>query len=430
MDTERIGIEMTQQETDEKNAMGNSQNTIRREYDFAPDVKLKECRFCRVMIPKKAKICPNCRMSLKRHWFRNVAAVIFAVAVIGAGGYYLSAHWGIMKDAVASVWMAQDRSALPVMSMTTDHTEMDKLAGSETTEAANMPETAEKTAQQTESKAGAGAETAEAAVKDGSGENKSNTLSAVEKETEDRNDIVEADAQDTESRNDTASAETGEAEDKAVTVAAGEEEIENGNEAAPAEAKEIGRKSEAAVMENEKAAAPVEAKVTENETEMAEAGERENKSSTAAVKAQGVTEKQTSTERGTEETHVDSGAMGSQEIDFREDCIEVSYKSLLRDPETYLDEALMVEVQVVCQVNGGLFDDNTYYLCKTDDANNITRYYIVRDDRETDDTLILEGDILTVFGKMFGTCRIPADLIGTRPTVPAVSMLYYDLTGE
>lgn len=430
MDTERIGIEMTQQETDEKNAMGNSQNTIRREYDFAPDVKLKECRFCRVMIPKKAKICPNCRMSLKRHWFRNVAAVIFAVAVIGAGGYYLSAHWGIMKDAVASVWMAQDRSALPVMSMTTDHTEMDKLAGSETTEAANMPETAEKTAQQTESKAGAGAETAEAAVKDGSGKNKSNTLSAAEKETEDRNDIVEADAQDTESRNDTASAETGEAEDKAVTVAAGEEEIENGNEAASAEAKEIGRKSEAAVMENEKAAAPVEAKVTENETEMAEAGERENKSSTAAVKAQGVTEKQTSTERGTEETHVDSGAMGSQEIDFREDCIEVSYKSLLRDPETYLDEALMVEVQVVCQVNGGLFDDNTYYLCKTDDANNITRYYIVRDDRETDDTLILEGDILTVFGKMFGTCRIPADLIGTRPTVPAVSMLYYDLTGE
>ena len=386
-----------------------SQNTIRREYDFAPDVKLKECRFCRVMIPKKAKICPNCRMSLKRHWFRNLAAVVFAVAVIGAGGYYLSAHWGIMKDAVASVWMAQDRSALPVMSMTTDHTEMDKLVGSETTEAANIPETAEKTAQQTESQAGAGAETAEVAVEDGSGEKKSNTMSAVEKEIEDRNDIAAADAQDTESRNDTASAETGEAEDKTVTAAAGEEEIENGNEAAPAEAK---------ITENEK------------ETEMVDASERENKSSTAAVKAQGVTENQTSTERDTEETYVDSGAMGSQEIDFREDCIEVSYKSLLRDPETYLDEALMVEVQVVCQVNGGLFDDNTYYLCKTDDANNITRYYIVRDDRETDDTLILEGDLLTVFGKMFGTCRIPADLIGTRPTVPAVSMLYYDLTGE
>lgn len=431
-DREIKGQESRQKETNMLDMDTVSQNTIRREYDFAPDVKLKECRFCRVMIPKKAKICPNCRMSLKRHWFRNLAAVVFAVAVIGAGGYYLSAHWGIMKDAVASVWMAQDRSALPVMSMTTDHTEMDKLVGSETTEAANIPETAEKTAQQTESKAGAGAETAEAAVKDGSGENKSNTLSAVEKETEDRNDIVEADAQDTESRNDTASAETGEAEDKTVTAADGEEEIENGNEAAPAEAKEIGRKSEAAVMENEKAAAPAEAKITENEkeTEMVDASERENKSSTAAVKAQGVTENQTSTERDTEETYVDSGAMGSQEIDFREDCIEVSYKSLLRDPETYLDEALMVEVQVVCQVNGGLFDDNTYYLCKTDDANNITRYYIVRDDRETDDTLILEGDLLTVFGKMFGTCRIPADLIGTRPTVPAVSMLYYDLTGE
>ena len=95
------------------------EDSIRREYDFAPDVKLKECRYCRVMIPKKAKVCPNCRMSLKRNWFRNLVAAVFAIAVIGVGGYYLSAHWGIMKDAAASVWMAQKQSALPVMSVTT-----------------------------------------------------------------------------------------------------------------------------------------------------------------------------------------------------------------------------------------------------------------------------------------------------------------------
>lgn len=58
------------------------------------------------------------------------------------------------------------------------------------------------------------------------------------------------------------------------------------------------------------------------------------------------------------------------------------------------------------------------------------RYYVVRDDRETDDTLILEGDMLTVYGQLFGTCEIPADLVETMPTVPAISMLYYDLTGE
>ena len=33
--------------------------------------------------------------------------------------------------------------------------------------------------------------------------------------------------------------------------------------------------------------------------------------------------------------------------------------------------------------------DNIYYLCKAEDGNNITRYYIVRDDREADDTLII-----------------------------------------
>ena len=52
MDTEREGaaIEMTQQEADEKNTAENREDSIRREYGFAPDVKLKECRFCCVIL--------------------------------------------------------------------------------------------------------------------------------------------------------------------------------------------------------------------------------------------------------------------------------------------------------------------------------------------------------------------------------------------
>ena len=129
-------------------------------------------------------------------------------------------------------------------------------------------------------------------------------------------------------------------------------------------------------------------------------------------------------------TDVPAKKMDRQEQKFREECTLIGYKSILRNIERYLDTALMVEVQVICQVDGGLFDDNTYYLCKTEDDNNIARYYVVRDDRETDDTLILEGDMLTVYGQLFGTCEIPADLVETMPTVPAISMLYYDLTGE
>ena len=165
MDTEREGaaIEMTQQEAAEKNTAENREDSIRREYGFAPDVKLKECRFCCVMIPKKAKVCPNCRMSLKRHWFRNLVAAVFAVAVIGGGGYYLSEHWGIMKDAVASVWRAQNGSAVPVMSVTTVDTaemaagaavvepaEVTSLSEAESGQTADSVQAAESTGNQTD----------------------------------------------------------------------------------------------------------------------------------------------------------------------------------------------------------------------------------------------------------------------------------------
>ncbi len=133
----------------------------------------------------------------------------------------------------------------------------------------------------------------------------------------------------------------------------------------------------------------------------------------------------------TKETDVDRESTETADKDetaFRADCVQVDYKTLLRKQQEYLDTALMIEAQVVCQVDGGLFDDNTYYLCVTEERSGIKRYYIIRDDREADDTLILEGDTLTIYGRLFGDCKIPAKLIETRPTVPALSMLYYDLT--
>ncbi len=357
MDTERekTEIEMTQQETQQdaaaKNTIENREESIRREYDFAPDVKLKECRYCRVMIPKKAKVCPNCRMSLKRYWFRNLVAAAVAVIVIGVGGYYLSEHWGIMRDAVASVWRAQDDSAVPVVSVTTvDTTRM--AAGASTVETAEVTNLSE-------------AEPEKA---------------AEEKSTEDGQDTKAAEEEkSTKEGQDTGAAEEEKSTKDGQDTGATEEE----------KSTEDGLDTEAA------------------DKAIEDVGDAKSPVTAASAKS-----------------------MDRQEREFREECALIGYKSLLRDTEEYLDTALMVELQVVCRVNGGLFDENIYYLCKTEDGNNIVRYYIVRDDRETDDTLILEGDILTVFGQLFGTCKLPADLLETRPTVPAVSMLYYDLTGE
>lgn len=439
MDTERerTGIESAQQETADRHTAENREDFIRREYDFAPDVKLKECRFCRVMIPKKAKVCPNCRMNLKRHWFRNLAAVIFAVVVIGVGGYYLSGHWGIMKDAVTAVWRAQDSSAVPVVSVTTmDTTRMAAgAAAAETSAVTSLTETdPEKAAE------GAGAPIEPAKITESAA-----APAELTKPTED----VETSAGPAKSA-EGAGAPTGFAEDTGVAAdpAKSAEDIaeqadpENEPETLTAEATkaEDRAKKDAAEEENdttdrtnaEDSTEQTDSIGTKSNTEQTDDADTE----TAVSRKPMEDEKEAATADGQKpDSHAEIIAgvtkdMDRQEQAFREECIQIGYKSLLRDTEGYLDAALMVELQVVRQVDGGLFDDNVYYLCKTEDGNDIIRYYIVRDDRETDDTLILEGDILTVFGRLFGTCKIPADLIGTRPVVPAVSMLYYDLTGE
>lgn len=403
MDTERekTEIEMTQQETQQdaaaKNTIENREESIRREYDFAPDVKLKECRYCRVMIPKKAKVCPNCRMSLKRYWFRNLVAAAVAVIVIGVGGYYLSEHWGIMRDAVASVWRAQDDSAVPVVSVTTvDTTRM--AAGASTVETAEVTNLSE-------------AEPEKAAEEKSTEDGQDTKAAEEEKSTKEGQDTGAAEEEkSTKDGQDTGAAEEEKStEDGQDTGAAAEEErsTEDGLDTRAAE-------EEKSTEDRLDTRATEEEKSTEDglDTEAADKAIEDVGDAKSPV------------------TAASAKSMDRQEREFREECALVGYKSLLRDTEEYLDTALMVELQVVCQVNGGLFDENIYYLCKTEDGNNIVRYYIVRDDRETDNTLILEGDILTVFGQLFGTCKLPADLLETRPTVPAVSMLYYDLTGE
>lgn len=369
MDTERerTEIEMTKQQTSGSNSAESREDSIRREYDFAPDVKLKECRYCRVMIPKKAKVCPNCRMNLKRHWFRNTVAAVFAVMVIGGGGYYLSEHWGIMKDAVASVWRAQDGSAVPAVSVTTVDTAK-MAAGAQAVETAEVTSLSE-------------AETEKAAEKDADVAGRAKAESSV---------------------------------DESGSIDAGNNAKQTGDSAAQTA---DGQKS----ATDTKDGAPEDAEEEETDAEMTADAANDDRSQTALTKQDNDL---------TKEAAASVGNRDRQEQAFREECAWIGYKSLLRDTEDYLDVALRVELQVVSQVNGGLFDDNIYYLCKTEDEKDIIRYYIVRDDRETDDTLILEGDVLTVFGQLFGTCKLPADLIETRPTVPAVSMLYYDLTGE
>ena len=461
-DREAAAAGTTEQEKAENRTAEAREDSIRREYSFAPDVELKECRFCRVMIPKKAKVCPNCRMNLKRHWFRNLAAAVFAIAVIGVGGYYLSGHWGIMQDAVMSVWMAQKGTAVPVVSVTTVDTEemASGATAAEPSEVALAGESDEKTVQEAPGEAGEQAAEAEepAELPETDPEAKAQLQEAEPGKTAEH---PEAEPKGTAKQQEAESeklveSQTGDPEEsEALQETAKTEEVQKA--ASSAEAEEVQKAASSVETEAvqkaadsaesegvQKAADPEKTEEMQKTADSKETDElQEGTELTGSRKAAQVQELSEENRTGDDteaagetaenedqKENVLAEDRDQEEQTFREKCIGVSYKALLRDMDTYLDTALKVEAEVICQVSGGLFDENIYYFCMHEEKNGIKRYYIIRDDREEDGTLILEGDMLTVYGKLFASCKLPASLIETRPTVPAVSMLYFDLIEE
>ena len=366
MGTEQETVEQAVEKTIEVKS-----DSIRQEYAFASDIKLKECKYCRVMIPKKARICPNCKMILKNHIFMKMAATLVVIALIGGGGYCLSAYWGLLPDSMVPVWIAQQEPAEPVLEVTTVETpeiaaEAKTVEPAEVTAEAKTVEPAEVAAEAKTMEPAAGAKTLESAeAADGAGAIESAWVPTVAEEQE------------------------------------AKETNNSGNEMV---------------------------KPTENKTDTTDKKEAEAKDGTKEDTKEDNSAPD-SIDEDKEETKIPADA-DKEETAFRTDCERVGYKSLLREQQDYLDEAIMLEAEVICMVDGGLFDENTYYLCRAEEKNSIERYYIIRDDRKTDETFILEGDFLTIYGQLFGNCKVPANLIETRPTVPAVSMLYCDLAEE
>lgn len=118
------------------------------------------------------------------------------------------------------------------------------------------------------------------------------------------------------------------------------------------------------------------------------------------------------------------------EEEFRNLCGKVDYRKLLREQDVYLNGAVTVELTVLAQIDGGLFDDNIYYICTAEDKKGYLRYYVIRDDRAEDDMLILEGDVLRIYGQFFDTCVCPSEFLETETEIPALAMVYCDLLEE
>ena len=109
---------------------------------------------------------------------------------------------------------------------------------------------------------------------------------------------------------------------------------------------------------------------------------------------------------------------------------QISYKDMLRKQNEYKNTEIVLEVTVMAQVDGGLFDDNIYYVCIGTDEQGIERYYVIRDDRAEEELLILEGDVLRVQGMLFDRCKLPANFVKTQPIVPALAMSACELLEE
>lgn len=520
-------------------------------YQFAADVKLKECKYCRVMIPKSAKICPNCKMRLKKRWLRNLLILLVLAALVAGGVYwYVYEYQGQMIAVVTNQSAVSTTESEQILVE-----EADKQTDvSETTaqQAADTPEAAEQAADsakqseeaisllqlpdasdnkadssvEEESLAGFPSMTGISGKNTGKDAEGKEELEIVQPEVTEEDicgadgpildyadkqivifhdyygmfiydrkaatmsaalDLEEIGCQNTQGDNacEVWADRNGEKvylhpmnEDEMYVLAVEEQtltklpytEEEPENIFEPEQTKEcvendptVFRSVSCAelakgtylylesgsgmamdlcyvVEQNDKVKERVYLlrDYKNQEHDAADAKETDSaESANGKTALDMLTDGSGADDEDAEEMQMLAGNEESTPIDvtayteseFRELCQEVSYKSLLRQQDIYLNTAVTVELTVLKQVDGGLFDENIYYLC-TAQENDVQRYYIVRDDRIDDDWLILEGDVLRIYGQLFGSCKVPAQLVASQPTVPALAMSYYELLEE
>lgn len=510
-------------------------------YQFAPGVKLKECKYCRVMIPKSAKICPNCKMHLKKSWLKKLLLLLILAALIAGGVYWYVFEYQGQTIAV----MVTNPTAQATVSDNTEQAE----AQQETAETTDGTESKTESAGQSDGTLAAlqlSDDETDSSVKDNEtlpefppieGMTEKNMeeepeftqpevteedicgadgpvldyadgttvifhdyfgLFVYDREKEEISTAVDLEAIGCQYTQGDTACEVWAAADgsnvylhpmkademyvldvKEQTLTKQpytEEEVEEEDMFALKQTKAcveadstVFRSASCAELAKEKYLYlesgsgmaldlcyvveqnnKVKERVYLLKEYVVQSGDTVNVKGNDRIEENGVAESvdgkaadkllaedSDADNENTEEMELPADAGESEPIDvsayteaeFRNICQKVSYKALLRLQDIYLNTGVTVEVTVVEQVDGGLFDDNIYYLC-TAQEDGIQRYYIIRDDRTDDDWLILEGDVLRIYGQLFGSCKVPAQLVASQPTVPALTMSYYELLDE
>lgn len=361
-------MEEQEKDTKEEVKTEDKNNVHFAGFQVEDGAKMKACKYCRVMVPKSAWICPNCKMKIRRHWGRLLAGILFVALLAGGTAYLILTENG--NALMVSAGLTSDAGNTGTETTTVAEPQEDKVAQTENAQ------TGEKTEADT-----AVAGTTEAQTQQALGD-VSKLASAIKLET------AKADSKEKD--------QTSAQQDAA---AAGEDMIEEAFAITPADGEETNASEQSGETKTEtqqSAEANAEGEAAESDGDTAD-----------AVQA------------------VDPAAYS--EADFKALCETIDYRSLMRGAQEYAGQCLKVEAEIREQIDGGLFDDNSYYLAAAKDAKGITRYYILRDDRGEDALPLFEGDTVLVYGQMFATCVPKNSELATDREVPAVTMVYLDL---
>lgn len=148
------------------------------------------------------------------------------------------------------------------------------------------------------------------------------------------------------------------------------------------------------------------------------------------------TQEETTSEPETEESTTEEEttvAETESEDEFKSSCQEIGYKKLLRTPDDYVGQRIVITAEVQQVIDGGLFDDSKYYRVQTD--NNDSGYYFddeyfMYDNRVNDDMKILDGDVLKIYGEFTGLETMKRVITGSKDEVPAIKAYHIELISE
>ena len=174
-------------------------------------------------------------------------------------------------------------------------------------------------------------------------------------------------------------------------------------------------------------------------TSTTENAETTTQETTELIPSEAVSGTEDETETSVEETSVEETTVEEttvpaiSEEEFKAACQEISYKTLLRNPDEYIGTKIVIIAKVQQVMQGGLFDDNEYYRVQTD-SDGYELYlddeYFMYDTRPNDDTKILQDDVLRIYAEFNGTETVTRALTGTKEDIPSINAYYIDILEE